>query len=494
MSVEGERALPGRVAPRLPVSKLFAAVVPAAVSSEKLTLDTMKTSAPVSIATLVSWLSASGFACSSPVDVSRGIGHAAGAGVSNAANGSSSDQPGNTGGASATAPTIDVDAPGNEPAMIDEATACGTGEATTALREVSLFVMFDRSWSMNECGDGTSSSPMTGGMSQSLDCPTASRWELTSLALRQFVEEPRAAGINIALRFFPDDKPSPGCDGYATTSAPGTRGGPGMMGGAVGTPAAPNCDLAACARPLVDIAPLLADPAPVDAHEADLVAAIAAATPPGPAMPNPNPGTPTYAALGGAEQWALAYQGTHPEAQTAVVLVTDGEPYGCDTSTTSIARLASDARGAAGILTYVIGLTGSSEPQLNEIAAAGGTEQAYFVTDGSAATADLLSALLAIRGKALMCDFAVPAQDSAGKEIDPRLVNVSYRGSNATDAVDFGNVPSADACGGELAWYFDDSDAPTHIYLCPAACETVTADDKATLRILAGCKPRVVVR
>jgi hypothetical protein len=210
-------------------------------------------------------------------------------------------------------------------------------------------------------------------------------------------------------------------------------------------------------------------------------------------MPNPNPGTPTYAALGGAEQWATAYQTAHPESQTVVVLVTDGEPYGCDTNTQNIARLASDAN-MAGVLTYVIGLTGASEAQLNQLAAAGGTEEAYFVSDGNTATADLLAALIAIKGKALTCDFDVPAQTADGKEIDPKLVNVNYQSGEGGMVTEFGIVDSLDACGTALGWYYDNPAAPMHIYLCPAACEAVTADKMARLQVLAGCKPKVVTK
>ncbi len=357
---------------------------------------------------------------------------------------------------------------------VNEDAACGTGEASADLKEVTMFIMFDRSWSMTQCSDPTQMPPL--GMQDSLACTdgvTPSRWELTSQALTLFFQDPAAADLHVALRFFPDDVA--GCTGFDNNA---------MM--------TPNCDATICAQPQVDLGVLTADAAPTDAQEAALVAAVAGATPPGPAIPNPNPATPTSAALGGAEQWAIAHQMASPNEQTVVVLVTDGEPYGCDTSTNNIATLARDAYMNAGVLTYVIGLTGSSEQQLNQLAAAGGTDQAYFVADGSTATQDLLNALLAIRGMPITCDFAVPTSTATGDEIDPHLINVNYTAAGGAD-VELGLVADASACGAEQAWYYDNPDMPTRIILCPSACTTITGDPMAQIQILAGCKPRITV-
>jgi hypothetical protein len=352
-----------------------------------------------------------------------------------------------------------------------------------------MLVMYDRSWSMNECGDGNDS-PIT---NNTLDCPTLSRWDLTSAALIKFFQSAEAADLNVALRFFPDD--TPGCTGFPAAGMGFPP--PGMDAGApaadAGTGADLNCDIPTCAMPLVNIAPLLADPAPTDAHEAELVAAVASHAPPGPEMPNPNPSTPTYAALGGAEQWAVTYQMAHPDGQAVVVLVTDGEPYGCDTSTNNIARLAADANTQAGVLTYVVGLTGSSEAGLNQIARSGGTDQAYFVSDGNTATDDLLKTLIAIKGMALSCDLEVPTNDESGMEINPHLINVNYA-SGTNPATELGYVENLAACGSEPAWYYDDPNNPTIIHLCPSTCDSVKADTMATLQILAGCKPHIVTR
>jgi hypothetical protein len=373
--------------------------------------------------------------------------------------------------------------------VIESDAACGTGSATAMQKQVNMFVMYDRSWSMWACGDsGETNSACESG-------PT--RWDLTSEALKLFFQDPQAADLHVALRFFPDDRPAPGCTGYPTIGVgqpPFGMGGAPGMGGTTGAGATPNCDVDACAQPLVDLAPLTVEAAPLDAHEAALVAAVDAATPPGPEQPNPNPATPTSAALGGATQWAIAHQTANPDQQTVIVLITDGEPYGCDTNNTNIANLAATAY-ESGVLTYVIGLGGLNAAVLDQIAALGGTSQAITVASGDTSTQDLLDALLAIRGMKLSCEFAIPQQTSGGSTIDPRLINVNYSsGDPAAGATttQFGMVADASACGTDLGWYFDDPTNPTAIILCPAACTTVSNDPEAHIELLAGCEPVII--
>lgn len=357
---------------------------------------------------------------------------------------------------------------------VTEDAACGTGEASAMLKKVSMLIMFDRSWSMTQCANPDATPPM--GQQDSLACTDGgpSRWDLTSQALTLFFQDATAADLNVGLRFFPDD--IAGCTGFPT--APGST--------------EPNCDVNVCAVPLVDLGVLSADAAPVDAHEAALVAAVAASVPPGPAIPNPNPATPTSAALGGAALWATQYAAAHPEEQTVVVLVTDGEPFGCDTNADNIAAIAADVNMTSGVLTYAVGLTGASEMQLDQIATAGGTDQAFFVSDGGTATQELLAALLAIKGMALTCDFAVPMATSTGMDIDPHLINVNYTAGTGIE-VELGLVGSMAECGTQQAWYYDDPANPTRIILCPAACSTVTTDIGAEIEILAGCEPRIPI-
>jgi len=413
-----------------------------------------------------------------------------------------------TGASSGTSGTVDPDA------------ACASSTASATLKTVNMFVMYDRSWSMTECGD-TMDSMFTGGDPR---CPdrTMSRWALTSAALIEFVQSPMAAGLKVALRFFPDDHPAAGCDGYPTTGTTmggfmggtmggffgggGQTGGTGTAGraGVAGSPAGSgtagatdNCDATACAQPLVDIGALTADPAPTDTQEQKLVDAINNSPPPDVATLNPNPQTPTSAALQGAATWAENYEMSHQDEKTVIVLITDGEPEGCDTNATDIANIAATAN-MAGINTYVIGLGGLNSMPLNQIAAAGGTMQAFTVSATSNSTTELLNELVSIQGQALKCNLDVPTSDVSGKEIDPNYIGVAYTTGPAgmTTTTNLNYVSGMDKCGTgtDEDWYFDNPTTPTQIILCPAACDAIKADPTASIGISADCKMHVVTR
>lgn len=472
-----------------------------------------------SLGFLVAALGTAAYSCSSSdTGLGGGLGAAAAPSTGGSSSGGTGATPGGTaatggsglstssGGSGSGGPLVEVDASTTDGSTtVDEDAACGTGMASAALKEVNMFIMFDRSWSMTECGDG-------GGFGVMGDprCTTGpSRWDLTSQALKQFVMDPAAADLRVALRFFPDDNPAVGCDGYQQQGFPGggfgfgAGGMPGMGGiagspgtaGTTGNPAdGPNCDIDACSMPLVDIAPLTADAAPIDTQEQKLLDAIDMSAPPDTALLDPNPLTPTSAALGGAAKWAANYQTAHPNEKTVIVLITDGEPQGCDTNIRNIAAIAADAYMTNGVATYVIGLSGSNEQTLDQIASAGGTERAYTVSDGDTATTDLLQALLAIRGMAISCELDVPKADSSGMAIDPKLINVNYTTGDSDMPTEFGLVPGAADCGTSLGWYYDDPSNPSKILLCPSACDTVTKDTNAKIQILAGCKPHIVTR
>jgi hypothetical protein len=336
---------------------------------------------------------------------------------------------------------------GSSGSVIPPDAACATGTASAALSGVNMFVMFDRSSSMNDRGNDAGES----------------RWELASAALTAFFADPEAAGLKLALRFFPHDKPADGCRQNLDDNDD-------MSG----------CNVNSCAMPLVGLGTLTADLAPTDMHEKALTDATMASSP-GMA----GQGTPIYAALAGALQWTATQRMTTPTENSVVVLVTDGEPNGCDTNIDHIAALASDALAANGTRTYAIGLTGSREADMDAIAEAGGTMQGIFVSDGANAQQELLAALGAIRGQVLDCDFPMP-QPKPGIDVDPNLINVNYTPSGGAQTT-LTQVANADACGAGQSWYYDNVAAPTRIILCKSTCDTITSDTMASLQILLGC-------
>jgi hypothetical protein len=314
--------------------------------------------------------------------------------------------------------------------------ACGIGNDRAMLAPVNMLVMFDRSGSMED----------------------DDKWPNATAALTAFLEHESAADMRVALRFFPHDEPAEGCS-------------------------EDECDAVACSQPLVEIAPLTAAPAPMDAHEEALVSAIEDSAPGGEGQ-----GTPIYAALDGALRWATDYKDAHPQDNTVVVFVTDGEPNGCDEDFDNISELAADALAGSGVLTYAIGLLGSSEDQMDQLAEAGGTGQGIFIDESATAERELLDTLNTIRGENLACDFAFPEPRRASEPIDPNHVSVNFLYPNGDPAVQLPEVAGADACGDASGWYYDRPQEPSRIFLCPSACDTARATENAGLQILIGCQ------
>jgi len=365
--------------------------------------------------------------------------------------GSSTAKAGSGGG-----PTLDLGgAMAAPPPDLTEDAACGIGTATASLRPLNLIIMFDRSGSMTRT---SSIDPVT-----MLD-----RWQTATSALISFFQAPKAAGLGVALRFFPDDYPAGSCTNAA-------------------------CDVVACSKVLVDMGRLTADPAPEDRQEAALIDAIATSAPP--TDSKLGAGTPISAALDGALRFASEYQLGHAEEKTVVVLVTDGEAQGCDEDFRDISQLASEALATSSVATYAIGLAdsmgqGVNPDHVNPLAKAGGTDHALFINDGPMASAALLDVFNTIRGMALPCDFPVPEATDNGKPIDTTLVNVTFSASNGTEST-FTKVDDADHCATASSWYYDHDTAPTRIYLCPSACSLASSEPSAKLEVLVGCKTKL---
>jgi len=281
------------------------------------------------------------------------------------------------------------------------------------------------------------------------------KWANATTALQVFFQDPESAGLSVALRFFPDDKPAPGCS-------------------------APACNVSACATPLVDAGELNAQPAYSDPQQKALVDALKATS--------PNGQTPMHAALAGAESWAVSHAGS--DHRTAVILLTDGEPQGCDENIDHIASLAADAKTKAGVLTYVIGMAGAKQSQLDQIAKAGGSESAFLIANGTVTT-ELKAALKKIKTNQIACTFKVPASPDPSTPVDPELVNVTTAaGASATPSV-LPRVAGAAECAG-AAWYYDDPAAPKNIVLCPSACSAAQNNPDTVVSIVLGCATKLL--
>jgi hypothetical protein len=221
---------------------------------------------------------------------------------------------------------------------------------------------------------------------------------------------------------------------------------------------------------------LTADPAPADTQENALVSAIN--------LIDPSGATPISAALEGALQFSSEYVAQNPTHKAVAILVTDGEPNGCQEGIGAISNIAAGGL-AEGIITYTIGLQGSNTGDLQTIAQAGGG--ASFVVGNGNTQADLLAALQAIQGEQLACEFGIP-EPTNGQPLDPQLVNVGFTPGGSTDEQLLGNVANEAACGNGESWYYDNPADPTLIILCPAACTKVQNDDAGTIKVKVGCQ------
>ncbi|HSQ64583.1 MAG TPA: VWA domain-containing protein [Polyangiaceae bacterium] len=213
------------------------------------------------------------------------------------------------------------------------------------------------------------------------------------------------------------------------------------------------------------------------------------------AAKSPNGNTPTSAALQGAIDQAKSYAVANPTHTVVAVFVTDGLPTECDTSITNIAAIAqAGLSGTPSIETFVIGVFATNEqatakPNLDAIAQAGGTTQAFIVTANSTAEQAFLAAMNQIRTQALPCEFFLPKPD--GGTPDYNKLNVVFTAGNQNVTV-IPYVGSLANCNPQTGgWYYDvdpNQGTPTKALLCPATCAVVHADVLGRIDIVQGCQ------
>lgn len=197
----------------------------------------------------------------------------------------------------------------------------------------------------------------------------------------------------------------------------------------------------------------------------------------------PTGATPTHAALSGAIQYAQGIAANEGKTGTvAIVLVTDGLPDSeCNgNSISAVKQLAGSV--STSLKTYVIGV-GNQLTSLKEIAAGGGTKDAFIVNANNPQQIqqDFLKAINTIKASALACDYEIPAPPT-GEQLDRDMVNVIYKADgNPT------TLPYNQACGdGATGWKYDDANSPKRILLCDASCDAVKAKP-GQMDVLFGC-------
>jgi hypothetical protein len=225
-----------------------------------------------------------------------------------------------------------------------------------------------------------------------------------------------------------------------------------------------QCSVSAYQTPLVPMRPL---------PSASFAQAISGVFPAGE--------TPTLPAIQGAIAYAQQMQAINPNGKLAVVLVTDGEPNVCNSTVQAVSAAA--AAVASTIPTYVIGI--GSVQNLDTIAAAGGTKQAFIVStsDPAQTATDFQNALAVIKGSSVGCEYQVPTAP-AGQSIDFNKVNVVYTPSGGSSET---LTYNKDCSGNGQGWHYDDPTKPTRIEICGGSCTPIQADKGGQIRIELGC-------
>jgi hypothetical protein len=318
---------------------------------------------------------------------------------------------------------------------------------------VSLYVMLDQSQSMTDLSAGL-----------------ATKWQVAVDSINAFVNDQASADVDMALQYFslPNGDCATGA-GYDTPEVPMGR---------------------------------LPDHAP------DISASLALHIPIG------GGGTPIEGALRGVTAYCERYkQDTtmNPEGRNCVaVLVTDGEPNGCNEDWNVLVGIAADAYDNFEVMTFAIGMDGANFDLLDLIGQAGHADctpdpaDLTWACNVSTGGMTFLEALNLIREvttelrtvtqtktemqiQALECEWEIP-EPPEGEEFNRDKVNVEFTDTGLdADKQIFGRVDSADECGSNLGWYYDDPNDPTRLIACEQACSTIQASETGKLNILLGC-------
>jgi von Willebrand factor type A domain-containing protein len=220
----------------------------------------------------------------------------------------------------------------------------------------------------------------------------------------------------------------------------------------------------------------------------------------------PRGGTPIVGGMILAYKWLNPDQTPNqPHGKKIVVLLTDGEEGCAQDATDRLLQTEMPNAITARITTFVIGVPGSEVNRrlLSQMAFEGGAPSRpdcdhtsddptagdchYDMTKQTDLGAALNTALAAISGRALQCEFEVP-QPTGGKKLDYGAVNVIYQAeTNAAEQLIAQDA--ARACDdGANGWQYTAD--KSKIVLCGAACETVRR--AASIRIVLGCESVVV--
>ncbi len=332
--------------------------------------------------------------------------------------------------------------------------ACAQTSAVATLKPLDMFVMLDRSGSMNE----PQNEPAQKG-----DCNIGqavnSKWCHAINALSSYFKSTAATGHGAALQFFALGAPA-ACDGttYNTSYTPG---------GTTGYTTLPS-----------------------NVFDATLN------------LVSPMGQTPTEGALRGIVGFSGRPLNQRAGRIPIGVLITDGDPTLCDLNVTNLTNILQNHYNATKIPTFVIGMTGATFATLETIAGGGnaplhgdtvgtvtdacgngaGPCRHWNIADGTGNT--LAEAMKQIQGLAIACQYSMPVP--AVGVVNPNDVTVEYLQNGVPPAKKLTRVTNAAACVAD-GWYYDNNASPTAIQLCGTQCTAVQADQGAKINVMLGC-------
>lgn len=332
---------------------------------------------------------------------------------------------------------------GTQSSLLNPDSACAQTLAETKLEPLDIYFMVDHSQSMgSDCALGSNGT---------------SKWCYATNALAEYFRSPQATGHRAALQYF--TLPNSVC----ATGAPHGSAAVGLT------------------------------PLPV-ANGHALLTNLAAAGPVG--------GFGTE--IESAERGIVTFTRDNRVAGRTMVgvLITDGDPNGCDSNLNNLAAILSGHLAANKIRTFVIGMTGASASSLEVIAQGGGapahgpqfcegTSSCHYYSVGNGEPAAFAAALAAIQAASLSCTMNVPVP-AGGRLLDPNDVKVEYTAGSGAKTV-LKRVPDAGSCAAD-GWFYDDNANPKTVNLCPAICSTVGQDASAKVNVLFGCRALAPVR
>jgi len=201
--------------------------------------------------------------------------------------------------------------------------------------------------------------------------------------------------------------------------------------------------------------------------------------------------TPIEAALRGLVSYSA--QAKRPNRSMVSVIVTDGEPNGCELSPTALSNIISNQLTSTGIETFVIGMDGANFQTLEQLAIAGGAtphatycapgfSSCSFFNVGDGKPEAFIDALQQIQRSVVGCRFTLPSTDAG--IVDPATLVVNVISPANPEQRTLKHIDSLSACGD--GWY-SDSSKPGEFALCPQTCSGVQAEVGVSVELLVGC-------